>query len=180
MPFPQHCIECDKPIAGGARQCADCIKKEENMSNIRFTMADAGDFDLTNSGSIRMSSSTSYFEEDEISTDEIVEMMEKDYPITTSAFKELQREQYELFCIKQHDYGPKNISVGTELKTRNEVQVALTGLWFRMNDKIQRAKNLLMGERKSAVPNESLEDSFLDLSNYGIMAALVKRDKWGK
>ena len=109
----------------------------------------------------------------------IVEEMEREFPITTNEFKKIQKEQYELFCHKQHDYGPSNISVGTLLQTENEIKLALMGLWFRMNDKIQRAKNLLMGS-KAAVKNEPIDDAFLDLSNYGIMATLVKRQKWGK
>ena len=43
----------------------------------------------------------------------------------TTEFKKLQREQYELFCHKQHDYGPGNISVGTPLKTPEEVKLSL-------------------------------------------------------
>ena len=27
---------------------------------------------------------------------------------------------------------------------------------------------------------EPMEDAFLDVSNYGIMATIVKNDKWGK
>ena len=49
-----------------------------------------------------------------------------------------------------------------------------------MNDKIQRAKNLLMRKEGPAVEGEPLEDAFLDLSNYGIMATLVKEGVWGK
>ena len=48
---------------------------------------------------------------------DIVTLMEKEWPEMTAEFKKLQREQYELFCRKQHDYGPSNISVGTQLKT---------------------------------------------------------------
>ena len=109
----------------------------------------------------------------------VVEQMEKEWPEMTKEFKRLQREQYELFLRKQHDYGPGNISVGTMLQTPDETHLALTGLWFRMNDKIQRLKNMLMSKRESAV-DEPMEDAFLDLSNYGIMATLVKEQKWGK
>ena len=112
--------------------------------------------------------------------DAIVEQMEKEWPEMTSEFKKLQKEQYELFCHKQHDYGPGNISVGTPLKTPEEVKLSLTGLWFRMNDKLQRVKTLLMNERESAVKDEPLEDAYLDVSNYGIMATIVGRGKWGK
>ena len=110
----------------------------------------------------------------------VVEQMEKEWPVMTKEFKRLQRQQYELFLKKQHDYGPGNISVGTQLQTPDEIQLSLTGLWFRMNDKIQRLKNLLMSGRDNAVQDEPLEDAFLDVSNYGIMATIVKNGKWGK
>ena len=110
----------------------------------------------------------------------IVEQMEEEWPEMTNEFKKIQREQYQLFLFKQHDYGPGNISVGTQLVTKEEVHLSLTGLWFRMNDKIQRLKTLLMGGRKNAVEGEPIEDAFLDVSNYGIMATIVKNGKWGK
>ena len=110
----------------------------------------------------------------------IVEVMESEWPEMTSEFKKIQREQYELFLNKQHDYGPGNISVGTQLQTEEEIHLSLTGLWFRMNDKIQRLKNLLMSGRKAAVNGEPMEDAYLDVSNYGIMAIIVSRGKWGK
>jgi hypothetical protein len=111
---------------------------------------------------------------------DIVTMMEQEWPLMTAEFRKLQREQYELFLHKQHDYGPGNISVGTQLQTPEEVKLSLTGLWFRMNDKLQRVKTLLMGDRTNAVKDEPLEDAFLDVSNYGIMATIVKNGKWGK
>ena len=108
-----------------------------------------------------------------------VEQMEKEWPQMTTEFKRLQDEQYEVFCEKQMDYGPSNISVGTNLSTEADVKLSLTGLWFRMNDKIQRLKTLLMGNKDTAV-DEPLEDAYLDVSNYGIMATIVKNGKWGK
>ena len=122
-------------------------------------------------------------EELELSTGKnkiIVELMEREWPEMTDEFKKIQREQYKLFLHKQHDYGPGNISVGTQLQTQEEIHLSLTGLWFRMNDKIQRLKNLLMNKRESAVKDEPMEDAYLDVSNYGIMATIVSRGKWGK
>ena len=92
----------------------------------------------------------------------------------------IQAEQYKLFLHKQHDYGPGNISVGTQLQTPDEIQLSLTGLWFRMNDKLQRLKTLLLSGRTNAVEGEPMEDAYLDVSNYGIMATIVGRGKWGK
>ena len=113
-------------------------------------------------------------------SESVVEQMEKEWPEMTKEFRKIQQEQYELFLHKQHDYGPGNISVGTQLQTKEEVKLSLTGLWFRMNDKLQRVKTLLMNNRESAIKDEPLEDAYLDVSNYGIMATIVGRDKWGK
>ena len=110
----------------------------------------------------------------------IIQQMEEDWPQMTAEFRRIQRVQYELFLHKQHDYGPGNISVGTQLQTKEEIKLSLIGLFFRMNDKIQRIKTLLLGDREAAVKDEPLEDAFLDVSNYGIMATIVKNGKWGK
>jgi len=115
-----------------------------------------------------------------VKSDSIVAQMEKEWPEMTKEFRRLQKEQYELFLHKQHDYGPGNISVGTQLQTEEEIHLSLTGLWFRMNDKIQRLKTLLMGNKQNAVDGEPMEDAYLDVSNYGIMATIVKNGKWGK
>ena len=123
---------------------------------------------------------TDYLPEELNQKHRIVEQMEQEWPEMTTEFKKIQREQYELFLHKQHDYGPGNISVGTQLQTKEEIHLSLTGLWFRMNDKIQRLKNLLMSGRKAAVNGEPMEDAYLDVSNYGIMATIVSRGKWGK
>ena len=108
-----------------------------------------------------------------------IEYCERMYPNTTNEFKKIQEEMYETFCKKQRNYGPDNISVGSNLETDDEIKISLTGLWFRMNDKIQRLKTLLMGNKESAV-DEPLEDAYLDVSNYCIMATIVKNGKWGK
>ena len=107
-----------------------------------------------------------------------VKYIEKEYPQTAKSFKAIQKEQYELFCKKQMDYGPKNISVGTDLRTDEDVKLSLTGLWFRINDKIERLKQLVVFDK--AAQNEPMIDAFSDLSVYGIIAQIVHRKKWGK
>ena len=116
--------------------------------------------------------------EKEIISQDAVKFVEDKYPETTKEFRRLQMEQYRVFCEKQMDYGPGNISVGTNLETDEEIKMSLTGLWFRMNDKIQRMKTLLMSNQNAN--NEPLQDSFLDVSNYGIMSTIVSNKKWGK
>ena len=107
-----------------------------------------------------------------------VKYIEKEYPQTAKSFKAIQKEQYELFCKKQMDYGPKNISVGTDLRTDEDVKLSLTGLWFRINDKIERLKQLVVFDK--AAQNEPMIDAFSDLSVYGIIAQIVHRKKWGR
>ena len=107
-----------------------------------------------------------------------VKYIENEYPETAKSFKAIQKEQYELFCRKQMDYGPKNISVGTDLRTDEDVKLSLTGLWFRINDKIERLKQLVVFDK--AAQNEPMIDAFSDLSVYGIIAQIVHRKKWGR
>jgi hypothetical protein len=107
-----------------------------------------------------------------------VKYIEKEYPQTAKSFKAIQKEQYELFCKKQMDYGPKNISVGTDLRTEEDVKLSLTGLWFRINDKIERLKQLVVFGKSAQ--NEPMIDAFSDLSVYGIIAQIVHRKKWGR
>jgi len=110
----------------------------------------------------------------------VIDYMEKTYPEMTSEFKKIQRDQYELFCRKQYDYGPQNIAVGTILKTPEDIKLSLLGIWFRMNDKIERMKTLLMRNGENSVEGEPVTDSFSDVSNYGVMAQVVARGKWAK
>ena len=110
---------------------------------------------------------------------QIIEQVEKEYPEMTDEFKRLMFTQYELFCLKQSNYGPNNISVGTKLETDEDKKLSLTGLWFRMNDKIQRLKQLVVLSKEDSV-GESIEDTFQDLSVYGIIAQIVSNGKWAK
>ena len=100
------------------------------------------------------------------------------YPEIAKAYERIQLEQYELFSKKMMDYGKGNISVGSNLDTEDEVHVALTGLWFRMNDKIQRLKQLVLLKKDAKVKTESIIDTFQDLSIYGIIAQIVKNKQW--
>ena len=100
------------------------------------------------------------------------------YPEIAKAYERIQLEQYELFAKKMMDYGKGNISVGTNLENDDEIHVALTGLWFRLNDKIQRLKQLVLLKKDAKVKTESIIDTFQDLSIYGIIAQIVKNKQW--
>lgn len=105
-----------------------------------------------------------------------IEQLERDYPTIASGYKKIIKEQYELFARKHLDYGVENISAGTQLSNDNEKQFALTGLWFRVNDKINRWKNLVV--TKQQAKNETITDTYQDITNYGIIAQLVERGLW--
>jgi len=78
------------------------------------------------------------------------------------------------------DYGLSNIALGSTLDNQEDVDMSLTGIWLRINDKINRLKNLLKRKGRNYVENEPMIDSFLDIANYGIIAMLVMRGKWKK
>jgi len=108
-----------------------------------------------------------------------VEFCERTYPQTTEEFKKILDEMYVTFCKKQRNYGPGNISVGTPLETKDDIKLSLTGLWFRINDKVQRLKQLVVLGQPDEV-GESIQDTYEDLSVYGVIAQLVQRGKWSK
>ena len=93
----------------------------------------------------------------------VIAEMEKKFPIMTEEFKRIQQVQYDLFCAKQSNYGPDNISLGTNLEREQDKILSLQGLFFRINDKINRYKQMIMFGSKDAV-GESLDDTFKDIS----------------
>jgi len=111
---------------------------------------------------------------------DVISYMENKYPKMTSEFKRIQKEQYELFLRKQHDYGPQNIAVGTALINEEDKRLSLMGIWFRINDKVERIKTLIMRGDDGSLENEGLVDSYSDISNYGVMAQVVASGKWAK
>lgn len=109
----------------------------------------------------------------------VVKEIEDKYPEMTGEFKRILREQYEIFCKKQSNYGPDNISLGRDLTKDEDKKLSQMGLFFRMNDKIQRIKQLVVLGNQDNV-GESVDDTYKDLSVYAIIAQLVKNGKWGK
>jgi hypothetical protein len=109
----------------------------------------------------------------------VVENIENEYPEMMKEYRRIMWHQYEVFCKKQSNYGPGNISLGTDLTKPDDKKMSLIGLWFRMNDKIQRLKNLVVLGKSDTV-GESEIDTFQDLSVYGIIAQLVANSKWAK
>jgi len=103
---------------------------------------------------------------------------EQKYPELAVEFQQVQKEQYELFASKMMDYGLSNIALGSTLDKEEDIHLSITGIWLRCNDKINRLKNMLQRRGKNYVKDEPMIDSFIDISNYGIIAQLVLRGKW--
>ena len=112
-------------------------------------------------------------------SDYIVTQFEKEYPELSQEFKIIQDEMYRMFAAKHMDYGLQNISLGGDLTKENDKKFSLTGLAIRLTDKISRLRNLLTNCR-NFVKGEGMEDTFIDVANYGIIGLLVGRDKWKK
>lgn len=71
---------------------------------------------------------------------------------------------------KQQDYGSINLT-----------KFGTFGVAVRMNDKLERIINLIRTPPTSGGPrNEPLDDSFLDLANYALIAYVMHRDLWPK
>lgn len=74
--------------------------------------------------------------------------------------------QVLLLDKKQQDYGPRNIS-----------KFMLPGVIVRMNDKMERLINLT-GQKRRRPQNESVKDSLMDISNYGIIGQMCEDGRW--
>jgi hypothetical protein len=117
--------------------------------------------------------------EDKPQVNSVIKDIEEMYPEMTKEFKRIMRDQYETFCRKQMNYGPDNIALGKDLTKEEDRKLSQMGLFFRMNDKIMRMKQLVVKGGEDVV-GEAIDDTYQDLSVYAIIAQLVKSGKWGK
>ena len=118
------------------------------------------------------------FIDDEVN--QTITIFEEEYPDLSKEFKQIQKEMYEMFAAKHMDYGLNNIALGGDIvNNSDDKQFSLTGLCIRLTDKISRLKNLLINGR-SFVEGEGMQDTFIDIANYGIIGLLVGRNKWKK
>tara|TARA_R110000824_G_scaffold13421_1_gene58527 strand:- start:684 stop:1040 length:357 start_codon:yes stop_codon:yes gene_type:complete len=117
---------------------------------------------------------------EQIHKDQIIEIFETEYPELSEEYKKIGNEMYEMFAAKHMDYGLNNIALGGDiLNDEKDKTFSLTGLCIRLTDKISRLKNLLINGR-AFVKGEGMEDTFMDIANYGIIGLLVGRNKWKK
>lgn len=91
-----------------------------------------------------------------------------------AAVREVIDDLFDLLIERQRKYGPKNIEAG-----------GILGCLIRAQDKIERLKKAFpcietMDISSNDYPDESIEDSMMDLANFGIITLMLYRGTWGK
>jgi hypothetical protein len=109
---------------------------------------------------------------------DVVRLMEERHPEMMEEFRKIQREQYELFAQKQMAYGKGNIMLGGDIGVEEDRVAAIRGITIRLNDKMQRLLNLVLKGVANPLKNESVSDTFMDMSVYGIISLIVERGEW--
>lgn len=109
---------------------------------------------------------------------EMVDWMSVEYPATFEFFQKMLLQELDLFCSKQHDYGPQNIALGQKLDSEEERHFAILGVMIRTLDKVNRMMTLLKNGKKPQ--NESLKDTLQDIANYANIALCVYENVWGQ
>jgi len=103
---------------------------------------------------------------------------EQKYPLQTQRFREILDEMYQTHLIKNADYSPYNVTA-----------TGIVGLMTRFWDKTARLMNLIgfdistgeyTGMKENAVKDEKIDQTFIDASNYGVIARIYLEGKWGK
>lgn len=81
------------------------------------------------------------------------------------AFEQTTEELLQMFLKKHRDYGKGNILANGEL-----------GIAMRVSEKIERLKHLLMTQQTPS--NESIEETWVDVAVYGVIAILLRRGQF--
>tara|TARA_Y100000593_G_scaffold81068_1_gene151499 strand:+ start:259 stop:666 length:408 start_codon:yes stop_codon:yes gene_type:complete len=110
--------------------------------------------------------------------EQIVNTLTQQLNLKTEMGKERLRvaiQAVKLFDRKQHDYGSRNIAFS------DSAQLNAIGVAIRLNDKIQRMLNLSRKQLEgqgAEVKDESLEDTAIDICNYGAILTMLLTNRW--
>lgn len=85
------------------------------------------------------------------------------------AFAQVNDEILEMFLKKHKDYGKGNILSIEEL-----------GISMRIVEKAERLKNLLIKQEGDGPVNESIEETWVDIATYAVIAVLFRRGQFQK
>ena len=90
-----------------------------------------------------------------------------DHKYLDDAFAQQCEELLRTFIRKHKDYGKDNILDTGEL-----------GIVFRVNDKLRRLQNIISASKKPK--NESLDESWIDIAVYAVIAILLRNGQFKK
>lgn len=94
-------------------------------------------------------------------------MESNNYPKNVTMFKQVTEELFNLYVIKNHDYGDAFNKGMNELGPVYGIS--------RLFDKMNRLIALHGKEDEAQVLDEKYEDTLLDLANYAIMTIVYRR-----
>lgn len=80
------------------------------------------------------------------------------------AFSLITEEMLATFLKKHQDYGKGNI-----------LEIEELGIAFREAEKVSRLKNLLTKASGDSPANESLDDTWMDIAVYGVIALMYRK-----
>lgn len=83
------------------------------------------------------------------------------------AIAQLLVRVFDIFKIKQASYGSGNIAEFGE-----------RGVFIWMNDKMQRLKQLVWNKLPNPLDDESVEDTYIDLAGYAMIAIICRKGLW--
>ena len=151
-------------------------KYQEEFGNIHFFTTKKEKIKLKNMSDREIMDAKS----GKTSESNVILHFESKYPDLADEFQNIQEEMYELFAKKMMDYGLNNITLGGDIvNNSDDKKFSLTGLVIRLTDKISRLRNLVVSG-KNYVKDEGMEDTFIDIANYGVIGMMVGRNRWKK
>lgn len=80
------------------------------------------------------------------------------------AFNEVVNELFELYVVKNSDYGDSFNDLLNEF--------GLITVVIRLQDKMNRLKTIAKNDGEYSVKDETIKDTLMDLANYSIMALM--------
>ena len=83
------------------------------------------------------------------------------------AFAQVNDEVLQMFLKKHKDYGKGNILSIEEL-----------GIAMRIIEKVERLKHLLIKPGQADPANESIEETWVDIATYAVIAILFRRGQF--
>lgn len=82
----------------------------------------------------------------------------------TSPFKEITNEMFNLYEIKNKNYG--------DSFSKQFQEYGLTSVCIRLEDKLNRLKSLNKQGKEANTDDESIKDTLIDLANYSVLAIM--------